>query len=347
VAIVLRCECGNEFQTPDENLGRPARCPVCHRELVLPHSKLPLDGELADFHDDRPSRTSAKAIASLSLGLCPLVASLITGQPAIFFLAWCVTGVPAIVFGLLGSRDINNPRKRVKGGGMARTGIVLGALTTIMVVLMGLFSESREAPRRAMCTNNLKQIALAMHHYESAFGSFPPAAGYDKDGNPLLSWRVLLLPYLEEDGLYEQFHLDEAWDSPNNKPLGDRMPRVFQCPSGDLSQGLTTYEVVVDPHSMFTGKPTGVPFSSVIDGTSKTLLVVEGASPVPWTEPSDLSLASSKPSLGMGSKHPGGFNAVMADGSVHFQSTEGNDAISPQDLRALVTRDGQEAIDAP
>ena len=248
---------------------------------------------------------------------------------------------------MLGLRDINNPKKRVAGKGIAKTGTVLGTVTTIMVVLIGLFSESREPGRRALCTNNLKQIALAMHNYESEFGSFPPAATYDKDGKPLLSWRVLLLPYLEEGDLYHQFHLDEAWDSPNNKPLGDRMPSTFRCPSGDLSPGLTTYQVIVDPRSMFTGGPTGVPLSSVIDGTSKSFLVVEGTSPVPWSKPADLSLASSKPELGIGSKHPGGFIAAMADASARFIRTEGNDAISPQDLRALVTRDGHEEIAAP
>ena len=186
-----------------------------------------------------------------------------------------------------------------------------------------------------------------MHEYESAFGSFPPAAAYDKDGKPLLSWRVLLLPYLEERGLYEQFHLDEAWDSPNNKPLADRMPSMFRCPSAELSQGLTTYGIIVDPRSMFTGKPTGVPVSSVIDGTSRTLLVVEATSPVPWTKPGNLSLASNEPVLGMGSKHQGGFNAAMADASVRFIRTAGNDAISAQELRALITRDGHEEVAAP
>ena len=315
--------------------------------LIRAQPKLILNAELADFHDDRASRTSGKAIASLSLGLCPFVASLITGQPAILFLAWCVTGVPAIILGTLGLRDINNPKKRVAGKGIAKTGTVLGTVTTIMVVLIGLFSESREAPRRAHCMNNLKQISLAMHEYESAFGSFPPATTYDKDGNALLSWRVVLLPYLEERGLYDQFHLDKASDSPSNKPLADRMPRMFQCPSADLSQGLTTYEVIVNPRSMFTGEPTGVRHSTVIDGTSKTLLVVEGTSSVPWTKPSELSLASTKPVLGMGSKHQGGFIAAMADASVRFIRTEGKEAISPQGLRALVTRDGHEELAAP
>jgi prepilin-type processing-associated H-X9-DG protein len=248
---------------------------------------------------------------------------------------------------MLGLPAIKNSGTRVTGKGMARTGIMLGAVTTFMVVLVGLLAEGREPSRRALCASNLKQIGMAMHNYVSAFGVFPPAATYDRDGKPLLSWRVLLLPYLEQGDLYKQFHLDEAFDSASNKPLGDRMPRVFECPSGELSQGLTTYEIIVDPRSMFTGKPTGVPLANVIDGTSKTLLVVEGASPVLWTKPDGLALVSSKPLLGMGSKHPGRFNAVMVDGSLRFEKTEGGDAISPQDLRALVTRDGNEQIATP
>jgi prepilin-type processing-associated H-X9-DG protein len=173
--------------------------------------------------------------------------------------------------------------------------------------------------------------------------NFPGRPTYDKDGKPLLSWRVLLLPYLEEGDLYKQFRLDEAWDSPHNKPLGDRMPRTFQCPSGLLGRGLTTYEVFVEPRSMFTGKPTGVTVREVTDGTSHTLLVVEAKKPVPWTRPGGLSLASSDPALGMGSKHDGGFNASMVDGSVRFIKTSGEGAIEPGDLRAMVTRDGREA----
>ncbi len=198
-----------------------------------------------------------------------------------------------------------------------------------------------------MCANNLKSIAMAMWNYESAFGSFRAAATFDKAGKPLLSWRVLILPYLEQGDLYNQFHLDEAWDSPHNKPLADKMPRVFQCPSGGLSPGLTTYEVFVEPHSMFTGKPSGITIKEVTGGSSRTLLVVERSSPVPWTKPGGLSLASSEPGLGMGSKHPGGFYGAMADGSVRFITTSGDDATSPGDLRAMVTRDGNEVVEGP
>ncbi len=330
----------------DENAGRPARCPTCHRELITPEPKPPPEGELAEFHDDHPSRTSGKAIASLILGLGSLVA-ISFGVPPIILLAGCV-GILAIILGMLGLRDINNPMKQVTGKGMATGGIVLGALMMVATVLAVLGAEGIEPSRRAQCVNNLKQIGLAMDNYYEANGTFPPAARYDADGKPLLSWRVLILPYVEQRALYEQFHLDEPWDSPHNKPLADRVPSVFQCPSERLpSQSLTTYVVVVDARSMFTGEASGVPISSVSDGTSKTLLVVEAASPVLWTKPDDLSLAPVARLLGVGSKHPGEFNALMADGLVRFIRDSGNDAISPQDLGALVTRDGHEAVATP
>jgi prepilin-type processing-associated H-X9-DG protein len=263
-----------------------------------------------------------------------------------------LAGVPAIIFGILGLADINNPRKRVSGKGLAISGIVLGSVTSFMLfivvpvliaLLLPAVQAAREAARRAQCTNNLKQIALAMHNYASTYDCFPPAATYDGDGKPLLSWRVLILPYLEQGPLYGQFHLDEAWDSPRNKPLADQMPNVFHCPSEPETNGLTTYQVVVDPRSMFTEKPSGVPINTVTDGTSNTLTVVESKTPVPWSKPSDLSLKSSDPLLGMGSKHPGGFNATMADGAVRFIKM----TISPQVLKALVTRNASEPVNPP
>jgi prepilin-type processing-associated H-X9-DG protein len=143
----------------------------------------------------------------------------------------------------------------------------------------------------------------------------------------LLSWRVLILPYMDQDSLFQRFHLDEAWDSPHNKPLSAQVPTAYRCPSEVMPKGLTTYEVVVDPSSMFTGKPSGVAFASVTDGTPNTFTVVEAATPVPWSKPEDLSLASQDPTLGMGSKHPGGFNATMADGSVRFIKSSINDPL--------------------
>jgi len=282
-------------------------------------------GPLEDFS---PPKTSGKAIASLVLGIGSLLTAVLTG-------------LPAILFGILALVDINNPRKHVSGKGIAISGIVLGSfMSFIWLLVPGWSHDPGRAARRTQCVNNLKQIALAMHNYVSVYGCFPPAATYDADGKPLLSWRVLVLPYLEQETLYSQFHLDEAWDSPHNKPLADQMPSMFTCPSKPLAKGLTTYEVIIDSHSMFTGKRSGVPLKSVTDGSPNTLLVVESKNPVFWSKPDDLPLLYKDPMLGIGSAHASGSNAAMADGSVRFIQN----SISPGVLRALVTRDGKEPV---
>ena len=338
VAISIRCECGHVFETRDENAGRRGRCPACQRVLLVPKGGVTADEFYEPLEELGPQQTSGKAIASLILGLA---------SPFLCFF----TGLPAIILGSLGLSDINNPKKNVKGKGMAVTGMVLGGICTLGMVpavlialLLPAVQAAREAARRAQCVNNLKQIALAMHNYESTNGCFPPAATFDADGKPLLSWRVILLPFLEEQSLYNQFHLDEPWDSPHNLALAASMPHVFTCPSQPPVPNQTTYAVVVDPHSMFTGKAEGVRIASITDGTSNTLLVTESISPVPWTQPEGLTLESSSPLFDMGSKHPGGWNVVMADGSVRFfRSAQVNEQL----LKALVTRDGNEVVSPP
>jgi prepilin-type processing-associated H-X9-DG protein len=337
MAIVVRCECGKELRTKDENAGMRARCPACQRELIVPQPEPVFDEEFAPLHESHPTTTSGKAIASLILGICSFVTCFFTGLPALFL-------------GIFALNDISNPKKHVTGRGMAISGIVLGGLTTFLMLplvlialLLPAVQAAREAARRAQCTNNLKQIGLAMFNYASAHDCYPPAATYDADGKPLVSWRVLLLPYLEQNSLYNQFHLDEPWDSPNNKPLADRMPNVFQCPSDVLPAGMTAYAVIVDPRSLFTGQPQGVSIATVTDGTSNTFMVVEAATPIPWSKPDDLSLTSNDLMLGMGSKHPGGLNASMADGSVRFIKN----SVSLSLLKALVTRNGNEPVMPP
>ena len=100
----------------------------------------------------------------------------------------------------------------------------------LVALLLPATQSAREAARRAQCTNNIKQIMLAMHNYLSANNSFPRDIT-DKDGKPLLSWRVAILPYIEQAELYNKFKLDEPWDSPHNKELLKEMPPTFLCPS--------------------------------------------------------------------------------------------------------------------
>jgi hypothetical protein len=199
---------------------------------------------------------------------------------------------------------------------------------------------SRAAARRANSNNNLKQIALAMLSHVDARKTFPPAFKTDKDGKPLLSWRVMILPYLDEGELYKQFKLDEPWDSENNKKLILKMPEVYKCPTATDVPGMTHYLVVRGEKSVFPGDK-GIQVSEITDGTSNTIMTVEADKAVPWTKPEDCEYDESNPLKGLGGLQPNGFLAGFADGSVHFISS----SIEASVLKALFTRNGKEAVD--
>lgn len=340
MAIIVTCECGKQFQTGDENAGRRARCPDCGRELIIPPpgqaaTKPYTMTDGMDFPPAGETRTSGKAIASLILGILSLACCL-----NVF------AGVPALILGILGINEIKASNGRIKGHGMAVAGIATGIIGMLLVVLilpallLPAVQAAREAARRAQCTNNLKQIGLALHNYHSANNTFPPAAITDKDGKPLLSWRVAILPYIDRGDLYDQFHLDEPWNSPHNSGLLAQMPAAYRCPSNPVGDpSLTKYQVFVGPGTLFEGN-TGVGLKDVTDGTSNTLAVVETTAGVPWTKPEDLAYGKALPLPPVGSRHLGGYNALFADGSVRFLKQ----SMSEQALRGLITRDGGEVI---
>jgi hypothetical protein len=189
--------------------------------------------------------------------------------------------------------------------------------------------------------NDLKQIVLAMHNYENAYGALPPATIYSKDGKPLLSWRVAILPFIEEEALYRQFKLDEPWDSPNNKPLLAKMPKLYAPARGRTKEPHSTpYQVFTGPLAPFQLTPDGsAPFGAkgprltqFVDGTSNTLLVVEAAESVSWTKPEDLAYDDKKPVPKLGAAFRGGFLAAFADGAVRFLPG----TLDEQTLRALI-----------
>ncbi len=215
-------------------------------------------------------------------------------------------------------------------------------------VLLPGVQAGREAARRANCLNNLKQIGLAMHNYHSVHGCFPPAYIPDENGNPKHSWRVLILPYMEERALYNRYNFDEPWDSPANQQLAPLMPKVYNCPSDALSDGVseTSYLMVVGPGTVGEGStPTRI--VDIRDGTSNTVMVVETAgTAINWLEPEDWDTSqgdfSINEGLGMGieSDHAGVANVLFCDGSVR-SIPEWTD---PEDLEALTTRDGGEEV---
>jgi len=224
-----------------------------------------------------------------------------------------------------------------------------------------IMREKAEAVQRL---NRLKMIGLAFHEYAATNANFPPAyitKGYKptlpsnnfpgpkpaaeapsaKDGKPLLSWRVAILPMIGEEALYKQFHLDEPWDGPHNSKLLDKMPDIYRTP-GRSTDGKTSIMVFAGKNTVFDGDHA-MPFSEIRDGLSNTILAVEAGpdKAVPWTKPEDLPFDPKDPAAALGQAPAGGFAALFCDGAVYVIPG----TISKEDLKALITPSGNEPVD--
>jgi hypothetical protein len=176
---------------------------------------------------------------------------------------------------------------------------------------------------------------MAMHRYQDEHGRLPPAVVCGADGTPLYSWRVLLLPYIGERELYNEFRLDEPWDSPHNIKLLPRMPALYAPPRGKARRvppHHTVVHVFVGEGAAFEGKEGLRPPADA----SGTILVFEAGEPVPWTKPQDVAYDPGRPPPRPEGLFRGGFRACAADCSRHWVPTETSD----EALRALISRDG-------
>jgi RNA polymerase sigma factor (sigma-70 family) len=194
----------------------------------------------------------------------------------------------------------------------------------------------RTAADRARSSNNLKELALAMQTYADAHGGgLPAAAVYDKDGKPLLSWRVLILPQLNQERLFNEFHLDEPWDGDHNKKLLEKMPTVFASSDEKAFKNHETY------YQGFVGKGAGFEGTKglsfprdFVDGTSNTILFVEAKKAVPWTKPEDIPFDAGKLLPKLGGLEKNQFLAAMFDGSVRGVPL----TVKEDDLRTWIIR---------
>ena len=194
---------------------------------------------------------------------------------------------------------------------------------------------SRRAERTRI-ENSLHQIIFATINYADSYQGKMPAGVFDKAGKPLLSWRVAILPYIEQDPLYKQFHLDEPWDSENNKKLIAKMPKVYAGLNAKLNaDGKTVFLAPSGPNTAWPGGPDASAYPvSFTDGTANTILfvVADDAHAVEWTKPVDLEIDPKKPQVGL-AQLGGMFLFGMADGSVHRTKT----TISTETLWAAFT----------
>lgn len=204
---------------------------------------------------------------------------------------------------------------------------------------------ARRAAARLQDMNNVKQIMLAMHNYHDTHGHFPPAVCYGKTGaggKVPHSWRVELLPYLEQAALYEMYHFDEPWDSDHNKQVLARMPAMFRSPMDEVGSKNASYFVPVGPDTVFSDKE-GVKLADISDGTSVTVCVIEAKRNIPWTKPEDIAFDPDKELPKFGGWTPAGFTVGMCDGSARFLSAEIKEAV----LKNLIEKADGEIVLLP
>jgi type II secretory pathway pseudopilin PulG len=235
--------------------------------------------------------------------------------------------------------------------------VVILLLLLLVALLLPARSNARAAARASQCRNNLKQIILALELYHDRYSSFPPAYVADESGRPMHSWRVLLLPYLENTALYQQYDFNEPWDGPNNSKLaGQIVCSMMNCPSDRKhNTNHTNYVLVTGKETAWVGDKAPR-FGDFHDGYSRSIAVVEIAnSGIHWMEPRDLTfhqaLRGINSPLGMSisARHPArgqrdrpdGAHVALVDGTILFLKNDTPLA----DLKAMLTPNGGESFE--
>jgi len=239
-------------------------------------------------------------------------------------------------------RDTPSPAAqfRRRGGAELELLFELSIITLILALVppiwrLGGQFHHRGGHSRTHCVNKLRNISLALHNYNNTYGGLPPAYTVDADGKPLHSWRTLILPWLDQQALYDKIDLSKPWDDPANAEAAASAVPAYLCPSADLEPNQTVYLAVTTSDSCLRPMKS-LSIAEITDGTSNTILVIEVPvkSAVPWMAPRDADLflaLSSKPDDDL--HHTGGYFAGFADGSVKFLSSK----TDPSTLRSLTT----------
>ena len=232
--------------------------------------------------------------------------------------------------------------------------LVIFGFTTLFLGLAGKFVvavlDAREAACQTNCRGHFCQLNLALSNYQEVYGSLPPAYVADADGKPMHSWRVLILPFMDGNDLYEKYRFDEPWNSPHNSQLQHSHPRRQYCCPGcsDPDHSVfTNYVVIVGPNTAFPGA-TSTQTKDFEDGDANTILIAEiNNSDIHWMEPRDLSFESMSFQLndpkrpGISSPHLKGPGVCFHDVCSGFRL---HSSISSNTLCALTTISGHEPV---
>lgn len=232
------------------------------------------------------------------------------------------------------------------GSWVAETLVSLAIIAILVALFLPATRSAPGAAERSHCKNNLKQIGLALHNYHDDYGAFPPAFTVNANGQPLHSWRTLILPYLDQKALYEAINLSKPWNDPANAEAFKTSLPIYLCPSADVPDEHTTYQALVGPECAFRpADPQRI--EDITDEISNTVLVIETppAATVHWMSPSDsareffLNFVHTKDKSTRLS-HIGGFYTLIGDGTARFL----DEATRPETRQALSTIAGGETI---
>ena len=212
-------------------------------------------------------------------------------------------------------------------------------------VLRPQIQKVREAASRASMQNAVRQHILSILNYEAAYQHFPTQFSVNDAGKPLLSWRVHVLPYLDQNELYKQFNLDEPWDSDHNIKLVDKMPSIyFDHRTGsneNNKKGVTVFQVPAGEGMMFD-KGTKVRFVDIPDGSSNTIsiVIVPMENAIQWTKPMDWGFDPENPKKGLGD---GEIIVSYCDGSVRVLPAD----YPAEEFRKLIDPKDGEVVEYP
>ncbi len=324
---LITCGCGNSFAVADANVGRPIACPACGKQYGAASPDTHVAEQPAAAKAARSPRSDAYDDDEIDL---------------------------------VRSRDAVPKKSYAMLYVLIALGVCFLLACPILILMALLFpavQKVRDAAARMQSTNNEKQIWLAMQNYESTIGHLPLAhdlLGGDQAKPPVegMSWRVALLPYLEESALFNTYDPKKPWDSPVNNRVGSAVCKVFRDPSDPSTpQTLTVYQVFVtapgkNPHAAFnhpTDPRPEVRMQDFIRGTSNTILIAESAAPVPWSAPKDMAFDPGQTPPALAFLHGSTCPVAMADGSVRL-APQGT---SPTTLKSLIVRDGNDPIVNP